>query len=225
MIIAIDGPSGSGKSSTARAVARVLHALFIDTGAMYRAVALFLTRAGFTDARAVRSVDLTGLAIDLVPHDDGLRIMLGDEDVSDRIREEDMSRQSSVFSSNPFVREELVAQQRAIAERWQHKGHHVVMEGRDIGTVVFPQAEFKFFMTADPRVRAERRTRELAQRGQSVDVEDVLHDMTNRDRRDSEREHSPLRRADDAIVVDSSAMAFEDQVDHIIRIVSGNEQV
>ena len=224
MIIAIDGPSGSGKSSTARAVARVLHALFIDTGAMYRAVALYLTRAGFTEASDVEAADLVNLEIDLVPDGDGLRIMLGDEDVSARIREEDMSRQSSVFSSNPAVREELVAQQRAIAERWQHKGHHVVMEGRDIGTVVFPDAEFKFFMTANPRIRAERRAMELAQRGQPANVEDVLRDMTDRDRRDSEREHSPLRRAEDAIEVDSSTMAFEDQVDHIIRIVSGNER-
>lgn len=223
MIIAIDGPSGSGKSSTARAVARALDALFIDTGAMYRAVALFLTRKGCTGSEPVTGEDLAGLDIDMEPTPDGLRILLGGEDVSTRIRDEDMSRWSSVFSAHPAVRDAMVAQQRLLARRWEAKGRHVVLEGRDIGTVVFPDAGAKFFMTADPQVRAERRARELQKRGVPADVHEILRDLQERDRRDSERAHSPLRKADDAVTVDSTAMEFEEQVDHIIRIISGNE--
>ncbi len=225
MIIAIDGPSGSGKSSTARAVSDRLGALFMDTGAMYRAAALHLAGKGVSEHDEVRASDLADMELDLSVRDGHSVIRLNGRDVSSRIRDADVTRLSSVFSSRPEVRNALVAQQRAVAARHVRTGGTVVMEGRDIGTVVFPDADVKFFMDADARVRARRRAAELRGRGEMVSEDALLEEMLVRDRRDSERTHSPLRRADDAVVLDTSNLSFEDQVEFILELVRGNEAV
>lgn len=223
MIIAIDGPSGSGKSSTARAVSEKLGALFMDTGAMYRTVALHLLRNGLSADDTVQERDLQDMRIELSEIDGQPAILLNGNDVSKRIRDADITELSSVFSSRPSVRKALVAQQRAVAAKHVGLGGTVVMEGRDIGTVVFPDADLKFYMDAAAHVRARRRAQELRLRGETVSEDALLQEMIMRDRRDSERTHSPLRRADDAVVVNTSSMAFEDQVEFILQHVRGNE--
>jgi cytidylate kinase len=225
MIIAIDGPSGSGKSSTARAVSDRLGALFMDTGAMYRAAALHLAGKGLSEQDDVRAADLADMDLDLSVVDGHPVIRLNGKDVSARIRDADITRLSSVFSSRPEVRKALVAHQRAVAARHEESGGTVVMEGRDIGTVVFPDADWKFYMDADARVRAQRRAAELRARGEQVSEDALLEEMIVRDRRDSERAQSPLRRADDAVVLDTSKLSFEDQVEFILGQVLGNEAV
>ncbi|MEQ9104439.1 MAG: (d)CMP kinase [Rhodothermales bacterium] len=225
MIIAIDGPSGSGKSSTARAVSERLGALFMDTGAMYRAAALHLVGKGVSEDDDVRAADLADMELDLSVVDGKPVIRLNGRDVSSRIRDADVTRLSSVFSSRPEVRNAMVAQQRVVAARHVQSGGTVVMEGRDIGTVVFPDADLKFYMDADARIRAQRRAAELRGRGERVSEDALLEEMLVRDRRDSERAHSPLRRADDALVLDTSNLSFEDQVEFILEQVRGNEAV
>lgn len=225
MIIAIDGPSGSGKSSTARAVSERLGALFMDTGAMYRAAALHLASKGFTERDDVDAHDLSDMELDLSAVNGQAIIRLNSSDVSTRIRDADITQLSSVFSSRPAVRKALVAQQRAVAARHVGEGGTVVMEGRDIGTVVFPDADLKFYMEADAHIRAQRRAAELRARGEQVSEDALREEMLLRDRRDSERTHSPLRRADDAWVINTSDLTFEDQVEFILQRIRGNEAV
>lgn len=218
MIIALDGPAGSGKSTTARRVAALLGYLYLDTGAMYRALALaFLRRGASTDEESVRRVlaeeELSVSLVDGVQH-----VWLGSEDVSEAIREPEVSDASSRISAVPAVRAFLVAEQRRIAGVALSSGGGVVMEGRDIGTVVFPDARLKVYLTADPMVRAGRRAVEYAARGKSVDEAALRDEMAERDARDSDRDHAPLKPADDAVMLDTTHLSFDEQVDFIVRL-------
>jgi CMP/dCMP kinase len=206
LIIAIDGPVGSGKSTLARRVAAMLGYLYFDTGAMYRAVALKAQRRGISfDALDA----LTGIAretrIDLRAQDSTQEVFLDGEDVTTAIRTPEVAQAASKIAIVPGVRKVLVAEQRRAGEQGG-----VVMEGRDIGSVVFPDAHLKIFLSASPEVRAERRWREHQQKGDVIDLARTLEEIHERDRRDRERETSPLVRAPDAVVVDSTAMEPEE---------------
>ncbi|HEU4511062.1 MAG TPA: (d)CMP kinase [Pyrinomonadaceae bacterium] len=205
MIIAIDGPSGSGKSTLGRMLARALNLLYIDTGSMYRAVALAVIEADIDPADTQAVTELANrIDINLEGDPESLRVLLEGRDVSDQIRTEDVSAMSSIISSIPGVRRAMVDRQRAMAQRG------AILNGRDIGTVVFPEADVKFFLTAVPEERAERRFREdqLSSTTSST-LAQTLAEMIERDRRDSTRTDSPLRAADDAIVVDSTGKSIE----------------
>ena len=219
MIIAIDGPAGSGKSSTARAIADRLGGLYLDTGAMYRAVGVALARAGVTEAEAV-SKQVTNLRIDIVVGKSDVSILVDGDDVTREIRTAQASVLASGVSRLLPVRRRLVSEQRRIGRELSAAGRLVVVEGRDIGTVVFPDADVKFFMDADPTVRARRRHQELRAWGQEEDFQSVLSDLEVRDRLDREREHSPLRKAEDAIIVDTSRLTPEEQVDIILAAIA-----
>ncbi|HEY3581122.1 MAG TPA: (d)CMP kinase [Pyrinomonadaceae bacterium] len=205
MIIAIDGPSGSGKSTLGRMLARELNLLYIDTGSMYRAVALATIEAGVDPHDSEAVVELaTRSDIDLEGDPDSLKVLLNGRDVTERIRSEDVTTMSSVVSTIPGVRRAMVARQRELAQRG------AVLNGRDIGTVVFPEADVKFFLTAAPEERAERRFKEDRLTNHDVSFAETMADMVERDRRDSTRADSPLKVADDAIVIDSSGLSIED---------------
>ena len=204
MIIAIDGPSGSGKSTLGRMLARELNLLYIDTGSMYRAVALATIEARIDPADKDAVVTVAEIAeIDLQGDPDSLKVSLNDRDVTDEIRTETVTEMSSVVSTIPGVRRAMVARQREMGQRG------AVLNGRDIGTVVFPDADIKFFLTAEPEERAERRFKEDLLTNSSVSLEQTLSEMIERDRRDSTRADSPLKIADDAIVIDSSGLTIE----------------
>ncbi|MGB1049355.1 MAG: (d)CMP kinase [Rhodothermales bacterium] len=222
MIIAIDGPAGSGKSSTAREVASRLGALFVDTGAMYRAMALKAIQVGVPPEDEAFGDVLSQTIIGLGPKDDQTVVFLDGEDVSDLIRTEEVSGMSSRVSKRSDVRLRMVELQRAATSQHIAGGGVVVIEGRDIGTVVFPEADYKFFVTAAPVIRAQRRARQLADKGEPVSVEELLEQILERDQRDETRPDSPLRVADDAVVVDTSDVQFEEQVDMILDLISGN---
>jgi cytidylate kinase len=216
LIIAIDGPVGSGKSTVARRVAQMLDYLYIDTGAMYRAIALKAIRGGILlDA----SDDLVTLAgdthIDLRAQSGTQRVLLDSEDVTEAIRSPEVSQAASRVATVAGVRHVLVTEQR----RAGHKGG-VVMEGRDIGTVVFPDAELKLFLTASPEIRAERRWREHQQKGDAIDLARTLEEIRERDKRDRERATSPLVQARDAVVVDSTAMEPEEVARLIVMLAN-----
>ena len=205
MIIAIDGPSGSGKSTLGRMLARELNLLYIDTGSMYRAVALATIEAGVDpqDTEAVVAL-ATRINIDLEGDPNSLRVLINDCDVTERIRTDRVTALSSVVSTIPGVRRAMVARQREMSERG------AVLNGRDIGTVVFPNADIKFFLTASPEERADRRYKEDARTRTDASLDETLADMIERDRRDSTRADSPLKAADDAILIDSSGLSIED---------------
>lgn len=224
MVIAIDGPAGSGKSTTARAVAARLGYLYLDTGAMYRAVALAFLRAAVPMTDEGAAALLPGLRVDLVHEHGALRVLLGGEDVTEAIRQPEVSAGASRVATLEAVRRKLVDEQRRVARYYERTGGGVVVDGRDIGTVVFPEAEVKVFMQADPVVRAHRRRRELEARGQSAAFDDVLAEMQRRDRQDTERALAPLRRADDAVVLDTSQLGFEAQVDAVLALVEERRQ-
>lgn len=213
--IAIDGPSGAGKSTISRRVASELGILYVDTGAIYRAVGLHMLRAGVdpSDADAVAPM-LSSVAVRLVYDERGQRIFLGDEDVSDLIRTPDASRAASQVSAHPVVREFLLEMQRDIA-----KNSSCIMDGRDIGTVVLPDAELKIFLTADAEDRARRRMLELNERGTPQSFADVLRDMIERDERDKNRPTAPLRQAEDAILLDTTGNELQDSIDAVLKIV------
>lgn len=204
--IAIDGPSGAGKSSLARKLAEAFRFIYVDTGAIYRTVGLAAYRAGIDrkDEQAVKSL-LPKIKIELGYNEAGeQRMYLDGEDVSAEIRRPEISICASDVSSLPAVRAYLLEMQREIARR-----NNVIMDGRDIGTVVLPGAELKIFLTADSRARAQRRLLELKAKGIEADFEDVLRDIEYRDRQDSSRAAAPLRAAEDALVVDTSEIDFE----------------
>ena len=205
MIIAIDGPSGSGKSTLGRMLARALNLLYLDTGSMYRAVALAVIDAQVDPRNAEAVTELANrIDIDLEGDPDSLKVLLDGRDVTEQIRTENVTALSSIVSTIPGVRRAMVARQRTIGQRG------AVLNGRDIGTVVFPDADVKFFLTAVPEERAERRFREdQMTAGSVVTLAQTLAEMIERDRRDSTRTDSPLKAADDAIVVDSTGKTID----------------
>ncbi|HXF03897.1 MAG TPA: (d)CMP kinase [Blastocatellia bacterium] len=215
MIIAIDGPVGSGKSTVGRRLAERLGYRYMDTGAMYRALAWKALKAGIPldDAEA-----LTALAeqseITLAGDATHLRVLIDGEDVTDDIRSPEISRATSLISTIAGVRRALVAQQRRIAGEG-----NVVVEGRDIGTVVFPRADVKFYLDARVEVRARRRWEEERARGRQITLDEVTRQTRERDRRDAEREASPLRPADDAILIDSSDLTVDEVVERMMDII------
>lgn len=223
MIVAIDGPAGSGKSTTARAVASRLGFLYLDTGAMYRAVALAYLERGAPLEEMDAEVVLAGLRIDLRHSECGQRVFLNDRDVSDRIRRAEVGEAASRVATWPAVREKMVDEQRRIARAYEHAGGGVVVDGRDIGTVVFPDAEVKVFMSAAPEVRAVRRLEEMQGRGETSSLEVVLAEIRRRDAQDTGRAVGPLRRADDAVEIDTSACSFDEQVATVVRLVEERE--
>lgn len=212
--IAIDGPAGAGKSTVAKLVAARLGYLYIDTGAMYRTVALIALRAGVAvdDAPALTKL-AQEINIELVDEGGVYRVYCDGEDVSAAIRRAEVGNAASPVSAVPGVREALVAQQQRLGARGR-----VVMDGRDIGTKVLPEAECKIFLTASLAERARRRTLELRQKGQQADEAAVLRDIAARDERDSSRAHSPLRQAEGALLLDSSDMSIEQVVELILDL-------
>ena len=207
LIIAIDGPVGSGKSTLARRVAELMGYVYVDTGAMYRALALKALRHGiaFNEASDALVALAEKTSIDLRADDGTQRVLLDREDVTTAIRTPEVAQAASKIAVNAGVRHVLVAEQRRAGVRGG-----VVMEGRDIGSVVFPDAQLKIFLTASPETRAERRWREHQQKGDAIDLQKTLEEILERDRRDKERTTSPLVRAADAVVVDSTAMEPEE---------------
>ncbi len=213
--IAIDGHSSCGKSTTAKGVAKALGYIYIDTGAMYRAITLYFLRNNIVELDEVESFEdiLTNIKIDIETFDGQMYVLLNDEKVDKDIRSMEVSNFVSPVSEISAVRGFLVRQQQQIAGR---KG--VVMDGRDIGTVVIPDAELKIFMTADADVRAKRRFDELIKKGEVVDYESIKKNLLDRDRIDSTRKDSPLTQADDAILIDTSRMNIQQQINEIIEL-------
>lgn len=223
MIVAIDGPAGSGKSTTARKIAAEKGWLYLDTGAMYRAVGL-----AFVDAGAAFDVESAaritpGIQLDMSEGEDGLIVHLNGTDVTNRIRTPEASEAASRVAKLPQVRRKLVAEQRRIGELIVARGNGAVVEGRDIGTVVFPDAPVKIFLVADDEERARRRYAQLVEMGDTPVFEDVLKEIRERDLRDSERDASPLRPADDAIHLDTTQLSIEEQVNQILIIIEQRE--
>lgn len=213
IIVAIDGYSSCGKSTIAKALAKYAGYTYVDTGAMYRAVALYAVRAGIEHQILDVVEKLEDIHIGFSQTPEGQHVTLNGEDVEAHIRTLEIGNMASQISTIKQVRAFLVEQQQAMGEK---KG--IVMDGRDIGTVVFPNAELKLFLTASPEVRAERRFKELQAKGETPVWEEVLADVNDRDYRDTHRAESPLRQADDAVVVDNSTMTREEQMKHIIDI-------
>ena len=213
VVVAIDGPAGAGKSTVARSVASKLGYVYINTGAMYRAVALWAVRLGFDLDDHIKMTQLAENAkIAFAPG--STSVLLNGEDVSSAILDPAISEAASKVSAIPGVRRAMVEEQRRIAE-----GMPVVMEGRDIGTIVFPDAAIKIFLDADVQVRAERRTKELEQRGVAADLEEIATQIAERDLRDATRVESPMVQAADAVYVDSSGLAPDEVDEAILRIV------
>lgn len=213
IVVAIDGYSSCGKSTIAKALAKYANYTYVDTGAMYRAVALYMNRLSVNGERlsdAYLIAQLPNIHISFAQVNGAQHVMLNGEDVESQIRTLEVGNMASQVSPIKAVREFLVAQQQAMGKE---KG--IVMDGRDIGTVVFPKAELKLFLTASPEVRAQRRYDELIGKGEKPVYEEVLADVNDRDYRDTHRAESPLRQADDAIVVDNSNLSREEQMDVI----------
>ncbi|UHA76220.1 (d)CMP kinase [Paenibacillus sp. 481] len=212
MNIAIDGPAGAGKSTVARHVARELGYVYIDTGAMYRAVSLHMIRTGIQPDQVEEAVaEMQRLHLELLPGSERQTVLLNKEDVTETIRTPEISQFASLFAQLEPIRIKLVHMQRQMAEQ---KG--IVMDGRDIGTHVLPDAEFKWFLTASVEERARRRYVEYMDK-ENVTLEQLMHDIEQRDRQDETREISPLRLADDAILLDTSSMSIDEVVNVIVQ--------
>jgi len=219
--IAIDGLSASGKSTLAQGLAKALNYLYIDTGAMYRAVTLFAIREKLVDREGnldeeamMEALPQVYLTFRFNPGSGRSEICLNGRNVEKEIRSHEVSRHVSVIAKMPAVREKLVRAQRRMGEM---KG--VVMDGRDIGTVVLPDAELKFFMTASMEARGKRRFLEMQRKGRAVTLDEIVENLGNRDLIDSTRDHSPLTQAEDAIVIDNSDLSIEEQFDHMMACV------
>lgn len=213
--IAIDGPGGAGKSSVAKAVAAALHITYVDTGALYRTIGLYIKQQNVDphDTAAV-TAHLPRIRIEL-KHRNGVQcILLNGRDVGDEIRTQEISMYASAVSAIPEVRNFLLATQRDIA-----KGQSVIMDGRDIGTVIFPDAEVKIFLTASAENRAERRYKELRERGVDADYNVILEEIKTRDRNDSTRAVAPLKQADDAVLLDNTGYTLGESVAAVIKIL------
>jgi CMP/dCMP kinase len=215
-IIAIDGPAASGKSTTAKLLAKKLGYIYLDSGAMYRACALAALEAGIEhNDSALLNLMLQNIDIRIEYSPDGNKVLLQDIDVTKRIREEDISRLSSDISTLKPVREKMVALQRKMGEQGG-----VIMDGRDIGTVVFPHADLKFFMIASAEERAKRRCDELKEKGKPACYETVLREMIERDKQDSTRALAPLKPAEDAIEIDTTSLSIDQQVEVLYGYIS-----
>ncbi len=214
MVIAIDGPSGAGKSTVARILADRLGYLYVDTGAMYRVVALMAKQASlvFSDETGLRNL-CRSIEIEFERHDEGIRVLCNGVDVTEEIRNPDMSLLASDVSRIPGVRESLLEIQREFGK----KGG-VVLEGRDIGTVVFPEAELKFFLDAHPRVRGRRRYEEFRAKGKKVNLDKTIQEVKRRDARDRTRALAPLKKAEDAILIDTTHLSVDQVVERMVRI-------
>ena len=219
LVITIDGPAGSGKSTTARLVAKRLDYLYLDTGAMYRAVTLKAIQTGI-DLEDIEGLEAMAAAteVDIVPDPGGYRVLLDGEDVTERIRSRDVTRASSIVSAVPGVRRRMVEIQRRLGQQGG-----IVAEGRDMGSVVFPDADLKIYLDADLETRARRRKLELEEKGEHVDIDDIRKDIIARDTYDSQRRHSPLVVPDGAVVIDTTHLTIQEQVElvlsHVKRIV------
>ncbi len=215
MIIAIDGPAASGKSTTAKLVAERLGFTYLDTGAMYRAVTLAVIRQGLNpnSSKGLNQV-LQKIDLDLKPDNGGIKVIMNAENVTSQIRSLEVTAHVSAVSAQPQVREAMVAIQRKLGRR-----QDCVVEGRDIGTVVFPEAECKFFLVADDETRARRRLKDLEDLGETRSLKELIADIKSRDKKDSSRENSPLRKAKDALEVDTSTLSINQQVMLIVNEV------
>ena len=214
--IAIDGPAGAGKSSIAKALSKKLGYIYIDTGAMYRAVALFFVENNVSDGTDSRIESLLEkLEISIKYEDGAQKVILNGEDVTGKLRLEEIGKLASKFSAIGSVREKLVALQRKLAQK-----ENVVMDGRDIGTVVLPNADLKIYLSASSKVRAKRRYLELLEKGHTdLDINEIEDEIIKRDEADMNREISPLKQADDAYYLDSSDMTLEEVVSKILSMV------
>ncbi len=219
--IAIDGPAGAGKSTIAKALAKKMNLIYVDTGAMYRAMALYLLRQQ-VDPEDTQSVSERCEEADItIDYKDGVQIVfLNGEDVNGFLRTEDVGNAASRISAQAPVRRKLVELQQKLADSVD-----CVMDGRDIGTVVLPGAEVKIYMTAGSLVRAKRRYDELTAKGQKCDLEQIRADIEERDYRDMHREHSPLKQAEDAVLLDTSELSIDEVVDAMIRICEEKKAV
>lgn len=212
-IIAIDGPAASGKTTTAKSVAKKLNITYLDTGAMYRAFAYYVLSKNIDpqDEIAINKI-VDNVKIDLENKSGELKVLLNGEDVSDKIRNEKISQSASKVSTFPKVRERLVKLQREMGEKYS-----LVAEGRDIGTVVFPDADLKFFFDCSVEERAKRRFKEYIEKGIDIDFEKLKQEIIDRDNRDRNRENAPLRIAEDAILIDTTNLSKEEQIDIVIQ--------
>lgn len=216
--VAIDGPVGAGKSTIAKLIAKKMNIIYVDTGAMYRTVGLYAVRKGIatTDAESLRKL-INEIDIDVEIKDGEQLIYLNKENVTGFIRTPEISMAASNVSAVPEVRTKLVDIQRKLAD-----AKSVIMDGRDIGTVVLPNADTKIYLDASPEARAKRRYDELIAKNQNVTFEEVYNDLVERDKNDSTREASPLKKADDAIVLDTTNLTLEQVVDEAIKIITKN---
>ena len=211
--IAIDGPAGAGKSTIAKKIAKELGFIYFDTGAMYRAIAYLCIQNGVTDEQE-RMEELCARADIRIVYEEGeQQIMLDGENITAFLRTEEVSNMASVVAANPGVREKLVEIQKNTGAN-----ENVVMDGRDIGTVVLPNADLKIYLTASSKTRALRRYKELTERQVACNIEDIEKDIIERDERDMTREVSPLRKAEDAVLVDTSDMGIDEVVSHILAL-------
>lgn len=220
--VAIDGPSGAGKSTIAKAVAKKLGYIYIDTGAMYRAAALACLNHGINIKENPKSsIEIVNnISIDIDYIDGVQKIFLNEEDVSEKIRTPEVSMGASDVSAISEVRQKLVALQRELSGT-----KNVIMDGRDIGTHVLPDAQVKIFLTANPEVRAKRRYKELIDKGMDVEFTSVLSDIKLRDHQDSTRAVSPLKQADDAELLDTSELSFDESVNRVLNIINNKQEV
>ena len=213
--VAVDGPAGAGKSTVSRAAAKAMGYIYVDTGALYRAVGVNALRNGIdTKDRQAVAESLSVISVNLVFENGEQKVLLNGEDVSAEIRTPDASMAASDVSAVPKVRDFLFDLQRSIASN-----NNCIMDGRDIGTVVLPNAKVKVFLTASPEERAMRRFRELSEKGSTVKYEEVLEDLIKRDYNDSHREVAPLKQADDAVLLDTTGMTLEQSVESLIKII------
>ena len=214
MNVAIDGPAGAGKSTIAKLCAKKMDLIYVDTGAMYRAVALYLLESGLdVNDRSAVADKCKGAGVDIKYEDGVQNVYLNGNNVTGRLREEAVGNTASVTSAVPEVRAQIFSLQRGLAERGG-----VIMDGRDIGTVVMPDADVKIYLTASSEVRAKRRVLELEAKGEHPDFEEVKKDIEDRDHRDMTREISPLKQADDAVLVDTSDMTIDEVVEKICSL-------